>query len=139
MEKEKEGLGYSELSSALRLVRRKFRGKGSCVNVHWKFLEACVAYTRTNLRILGANILQRLRVAFKELGIVKPGARILSRGEAKALEMLVQFRCRGVFKWAPRVEKWLYDVGYRLWLGAREISLMNGFLLNKPMGTLAKG
>lgn len=139
MEKEKEGLGYPELSSALRLARRKFRGQGSCVNLHWKFLEACVAYARTNLRILGANILQRLRVAFKELGIVRPKARILSHGEAKALEMQVQFRLRGVFKWAPRVEKWLHEIGYRLWLGTVQISLMNSYRFDNPGNGNAAG
>jgi hypothetical protein len=140
MEGEKEqGLGYAELSNALQLARRKCRGHRSCVNMHWKFLEACLAYTRKNLRILGAGILQRLAVAFKELGIVKPRAKFLSRGEAKALEMLVQYRRQGVFKWAPRIEKWLYEVGYRLWLGAMDISLTNSFQLNNPMGTRAKG
>ena len=100
------------------------------MDIHWKLLEACLAYTKKNLRIHGANILQRLAVAFRELGIVKPRARILSHGEAKALEMQVQFRRQGVFKWAPRVERWLNDIGYKLWLGTVQISLMNGLLLN---------
>jgi hypothetical protein len=102
-------------------------------------LEACLAYTRRNLRILGASILQRLAVAFRELGITKPQARILSYGEAKALEMQVQFRRRGVFKWAPRVEKWLDDIGYRLWLGTVQVSLMNSHMLNNPIDTKASG
>jgi hypothetical protein len=99
------------------------------MNIHWRFLEACLAYTRRNLRILGASILQRLAVAFRELGITKPQAWILSEGEAKALEMQVEFRRRGVFKWAPRVENWLKDVSYKLWLGTLQVSLMNSYIL----------
>jgi hypothetical protein len=81
--------------------------------------------------------LQRLAVAFRELGITKPQARILSYGEAKALEMQVQFRRRGVFKWAPMVENWLNDIGYRLWLGTVQVSLMNSYMLNNPIHTKA--
>jgi hypothetical protein len=123
------GLGYEDLNSALQLARRNCRGRRSFRSIHWRFLEACLAYTRRNLRILGASILQRLAVAFRELGITKPQAWILSEGEAKALEMQVEFRRRGVFKWAPRVENWLKDVGYRLWLGTLQVSLMNSYIL----------
>ena len=133
------GLGYVDLNNALQLARRNCRGRRSSMNIHVKLLEACVAYTRRNLRILGANILQRLAVAFRELGITKPRSRILSQGEAKALEMQVQFRRRGVFKWAPRVEKWLNDLGYKLWLGTVQISLMNSFLLNNLADANATG
>jgi len=134
-----KGLGHEELSNALQLARRNCRGQRSSINMHCRLLEACVAYTKKNLRILGASILQRLAVAFKELGIIKPRARILSHGEAKALEMQVQFRRQGVFKWAPSVEKWLNEVGYKLWLGTVQISLMNSYLLNNPVGANAKG
>jgi hypothetical protein len=102
-------------------------------------LEACLAYTRRNLRILGASILQRLAVAFRELGITKPQSRILSYGEAKALEMQVQFKRRGVFKWAPRVEDWLNDIGYRLWLGTVQISLMKSLVIYKGADATATG
>jgi hypothetical protein len=134
-----KGLGYEELSNALRLARRNCRGQRGSLNIHCRLLEACLAYTKKNLRILSANLLQRLAVAFKELGIIKPRARILSHGEAQALEMQVQFRRRGVFRWAPRVEKWLNEVGYKLWLGTVQISLMNRYLLNNPVNTSAKG
>jgi len=133
------GLGYEDLSNALQLARRNCRGRRSSRSIHWKLLEACLAYTRRNLRILGASILQRLAVAFRELGITKPQARILSYGEAKALEMQVQFRRRGVFKWAPRVEKWLDDIGYRLWLGTVEISLMKSLVIYKGADATATG
>jgi hypothetical protein len=133
------GLGYEDLNSALQLARRNCRGRRSFRSIHWRFLEACLAYTRRNLRILGASILQRLAVAFRELGITKPQARILSYGEAKALEMQVQFRHRGVFKWAPRVENWLNDNGYKLWLGIVEINLINSSVIYKGADTDATG
>ena len=133
------GLGFEDLSNALRLARRNCQGRRRSMNIHWRLLEACLAYTRNNLRILGASILQRLAVAFRELGITKPQARILSYGEAKALEMQVQFKRRGVFKWAPRVENWLNDIGYRLWLGTVEISLMKSLVIYKGADTNATG
>ena len=133
------GLGYEDLSNALRLARRNCQGRRRSLNIHWRLLEACLAYTRRNLRILGASILQRLAVAFRELGITKPQSRILSYGEAKALEMQVQFRRRGVFKWAPRVEDWLNDIGYRLWLGTVQISLMNSLVIYKGADATATG
>jgi len=133
------GLGFEDLSNALRLARRNCQGRRRSMNIHWRLLEACLAYTRRNLRILGASILQRLAVAFRELGITKPQARILSYGEAKALEMQVQFRRRGVFKWAPRFENWLNDTGYRLWLGTVQISLMNSLVIYKGADATATG
>ena len=133
------GLGFEDLSNALRLARRNCQGRRRSLNIHWRLLEACQAYTRNNLRILGASILQRLAVAFRELGLTKPQARILSYGEAKALEMQVQFRRRGVFKWAPRVEDWLNDIGYRLWLGTVQISLMNSLVIYKGADATATG
>jgi len=133
------GLGFEDLSNALRLARRNCQGRRRSLNIHWRLLEACLAYTRRNLRILGASILQRLAVAFRELGITKPQSRILSYGEAKALEMQVQFRRRGVFKWAPRVENWLNDIGYRLWLGTVQISLMNSLVIYKGADATATG
>ena len=133
------GLGFEDLSNALRLARRNCQGRRRSMNIHWRLLEACLAYTRRNLRILGASILQRLAVAFRELGITKPQARILSYGEAKALEMQVQFKRRGVFKWAPRVEKWLNDIRYKLWLGTVEISLMNSLVIYKGADATATG
>ena len=133
------GLGFEDLSNALRLARRNCQGRRRSLNIHWKLLEACLAYTKGNLRILGASILQRLAVAFRELGIIKPQSRILSYGEAKALEMQVQFRRRGVFKWAPKVENWLNDVGYRLWLGTLQVSLMNSCMLSNLADARARG
>ncbi len=133
------GLGYEDLNNALRLARRNCEGRRRSRSIHWKLLEACLAYTKNNLRILGASILQRLAVAFRELGIIKPRSRILSEGEAKALEMQVQFRRRGVFKWAPRVENWLNDIGYRLWLGTLQVSLMNSYPFNDSAQTKATG
>ena len=133
------GLGFEDLSNALRLARRNCQGRRRSMNIHWRLLEACLAYTRRNLRILGASILQRLAVAFRELGITKPQSRILSYGEAKALEMQVQFRRQGVFKWAPRVENWLEDMGYRLWLGTVEISLMKSLVIYKGADANATG
>jgi len=133
------GLGFEDLSNALRLARRCCQGRRRSLNIHWRLLEACLAYTRRNLRILGASILQRLAVAFRELGITKPQSRILSYGEAKALEMQVQFKRRGVFKWAPRVEDWLNDIGYRLWLGTVQISLMKSLVIYKGADATATG
>ena len=133
------GLGFEDLSNALRLARRNCQGRRRSLNIHWRLLEACLAYTRGNLRILGASILQRLAVAFRELGITKPQSRILSYGEAKALEMQVQFRRRGVFEWAPRVENWLNDIGYKLWLGTVEISLMKSLVIYKGADATATG
>ena len=139
LEKNSLGLGYEELRNALQVARRNRRGQRGSVNIHWSLLEACLAYTKVNLRILGTEILQRLAVAFRELGILKPRARILSYGEARALEMQVQFRCQGVFRWAPRVEKWLNDIRYKLWLGTVQISFMNSLLINKGTDATATG
>ena len=133
------GLGYEELRKTLCLVRRNSRGQRGSVNIHRKLLEACLAYTKKRFRIVSVNILERLAAALRELGIAKPRARILSYGEAKALEMQVQFRRQGVFKWAPRVENWLNDIGYRLWLGTVQVSLMNSLVIYKGADAAAAG
>jgi len=38
-------------------------------------------------------------------------------GLIKALEMLTQYRERGVFKWVPQLKDWLRDPAYKFWLG----------------------
>jgi hypothetical protein len=38
-------------------------------------------------------------------------------GEIKALEMLTQYKERGVFKWVPQLKNWLRDPAYKFWLG----------------------
>jgi hypothetical protein len=125
------GLGYDELKSVLRDVSKRrrrsyFAGKGW---IHRKLLEACVAFAKNGFRIVDEMVISRLCVAFRELRIAKRGLSILLDGEIKALEMLVQYRARGVFKWAPRLETWLRIESYRFWLGTIQHSLSRGTCL----------
>jgi hypothetical protein len=125
------GLGYDELKSVLRDVSKRrrryyFAGKGW---IHRKLLEACVTFAKNGFRIVDEMVISRLCVALRELGIVKRGLSILLDGQIKALEMLVQYKARGVFKWAPRLETWLKLEGYRFWLGTIQHSLSNGICL----------
>lgn len=82
-------------------------------------------YTKKGFRITNGTILARIRVAFKELRIRNRRINILLDGEAKALEMQVQYRTRGVFRWAPKLETWLETEGYKVWLGIIQRSLTN--------------
>lgn len=125
------GLGYDELKSVLRDVSKRrrryyFAGKGW---IHRKLLEACVTFAKNGFRIVDEMVISRLCVALRELGIVKRGLSILLDGQIKALEMLVQYKARGVFKWAPRLETWLKLEGYRFWLGTIQHSLSKGTCL----------
>ena len=125
------GLGYDELKSVLRDVSKRrrrshFEGKGW---IHRKLLEACVAFAKNGFRIVDEMVIGRLCVALRELRIAKRGLSILLDGEAKALEMQVQYRARGVFKWAPRLETWLRIESYWFWLGTIQHSLLRGTCL----------
>lgn len=117
-------LGYDDLKSILREVdrhrSRHFTGHGW---IHRKLLEACVSFARNGFRIVDKLVISRLCVAFKELRIVKRRLSILLNGELKASEMQVQYRTRGVFKWAPRLQAWLKIEGYKFWLGTIQHSL----------------
>lgn len=118
-------VGYDELKSVLREVythRRRwyFAGKGW---IHRKLLEACVDFARNGFRIVDKMVISRLCVAFRELRIAAGRLSILFAGEIKASEMQVQYRTRGVFKWAPRLETWLKIESYKFWLGTIEHSL----------------
>lgn len=117
------GLGYAELRNALREAyrnRKRLRGSNG---IHKRLLEACVGFTRNGCRIVKAAVLARLRVAFKELGIVNRRVRVLLDGEIKALEMQVRFRERNVFRWVPQLRAWLRDQAYKFWLGTMQTSL----------------
>jgi hypothetical protein len=118
-------LGYDELKSALREVsrRRSRRHFGRNGWIHRKLLEACVFFTRNGFRIVNKMVISRLCVAFRALRIAKGRVSILLDGEIRALEMQVQYRTRGVFKWAPRLETWLKMEGYKFWLGTIQRSL----------------
>jgi len=116
-------LGYDELKNALREAyrnRKRWRWNG---RIHKVLLEACVDFTRNGFRIVDATVIARLRIALNELRIIGRRLRILLDGEAKAMEMQIQYRTRGVFKWAPRLETWLKMEGYKFWLGTVQHSL----------------
>jgi hypothetical protein len=117
-------LGYDDLKSILREVRKhKLRHfSGNCW-IHTKLLEACVEFAKNGLRIVDNLVVNRLCVAFRALRIVRRRLCILLDGEAKALEMQVQYRTREVFKWAPLLQKWLKTEGYKFWLGTIQRSL----------------
>jgi len=121
-------LGYDELKGVLREVskrtrRRHYAGDGW---IHRKLLEACVGFAKNGFRIVDKRVISRLCVAFRELRVAKGRLSILLDGEVKALEMQVQYRTRGVFEWAPRLETWLNTVGYKFWLGTIQHSYASG-------------
>jgi hypothetical protein len=120
-------VGYDELKSVLREVSRRRRRRHFADNgwIHRKLLEACVDFAKNGFRIVDKMVIGRLCVAFRELRIVKGRLSILLDGQIKALEMLVQYKARGVFKWAPRLETWLKMEGYKFWLGTMQRSLEN--------------
>jgi len=119
------GLGYDELKSVLREVngqRKRWHFTRDCW-IHKKLLEACVYFARKGFRIVNKLVISRLCIAIRGLRIAKRRLRTLLDGEIKALEMQVQYRERGVFKWAPRLEGWLKTEDYKLWLGTIQQSL----------------
>lgn len=115
-------LGYAELRNALREAYRNTKRWRWCKNIHKKFLEACVEFTRNGFRIVDATVLARLRVAFRELGIVNRRIRILIDGEIKALEIRTRLEEQKVFSWFPQLKAWLRDQAYKFWLGTMQIS-----------------
>jgi hypothetical protein len=122
------GLGYDELKSALREVskrrgRRHYAGDGW---IHRKLLEACVDFAKNGFRIVDRMVIGRLCIALRELRIAKRRFTVLLDGEIKASEMQVQYRTRGVFKWAPRLETWLKIESYKYWLGTIQHALTSG-------------
>jgi hypothetical protein len=119
-------LGYDDLKSILLEVRRH-RSRHFSGNdwIHKKLLEACVDFAKHGLKIVDNLVINRLCVAFRALRITRRRLRILLDGEAKALEMQVQYRTRGVFKWAPLLQTWLKTENYRFWLGTIQGSLSN--------------
>lgn len=117
------GLGYAELRNALCEAYRNAKRWRWCKNIHKRFLEACVGFTRNGLRIVDTTVLARLRVALRELGIINRRIRILIDGEIKALEIRTRFKEQKVFGWLPQLKAWLRDQAYKFWLGTMQISL----------------
>jgi hypothetical protein len=120
----RSGIGYPELRKAFQTFTSNCTIRSRRSNIHRKLLEACIRFTKSNGRILSITVIRRLRVAFRELRIVNTRVRILSEGKIKALEMQVQYRRNGVFKWVPRLEDWLTNHAYRYWLGTMQVSLI---------------
>jgi hypothetical protein len=116
------GLGYAELRNALREAHRNRKRWRWSKSIHKGLLEACVGFTRHGSRVVKATVLARLRVAFKELGIINRRSRVLLDGEIKALEMQVRFRKRNLFRWVPQLRAWLRDREYKFWLGTMQTS-----------------
>ena len=123
------GLEYAELRNALRGAYRNRKSWRWCKSIHKRLLEACVGFTRNGFRIVDRTVLARLRVAFRELGIVNRRVRVLVDGEVKALEMRTKFEEQNVFKWVPRLKAWLKDQTYKFWLGTMQISSENNACL----------
>jgi hypothetical protein len=116
------GLGHAELLNALRGAYRNRKRWRWSKHIHKKLLEACVGFTRNGFRIVDTMVLARLRVAFRELGIINRRVRILVEGEFKASEMQTELEKRKVFKWVPQLKAWLRDETYKFWLGTIQIS-----------------
>lgn len=123
------GLEYAELRNTLRGAYRNRKSWRWCKDIHKRLLEACVDFTRNGFRIVDKTVLARLRVAFRELGIVNRRVRVLVDGEVKALEMRTKFEEQNVFKWVPRLKAWLRDQAYKFWLGTMQISLESNVCL----------
>lgn len=117
------GLGYVELRNALREAYRNRKRWRWSKDIHKRLLETCVGFTRHGGRIVKATVLARLRVAFRELGIINRRVRVFLDGEIKALDMQVRFRGRNVFRWVPQLKAWLGDQAYKFWLGTMQTSL----------------
>jgi len=117
------GLGYAELRNALRGAYRNRRKWRWCKKIHKGLLEACVGFTRNGFRIVDKTVLARLRVAFRELGIVNRRVRVSVDGEVKALEMRTRFEEQNAFRWVPRLRVWLREQAYKFWLGTMQSSL----------------
>ena len=120
-------LGYEELKSILYSVNRRRRRwrLADAGWIHKKLLEACVGFAKNGFRIVDKMIISRLCVAFKELRIANRRLSILLEGEIKATEMQIQYRARGVFRWASKLSTWLDIEGYKFWLGTIQSSLEN--------------
>lgn len=116
-------ISYLELRNALRTLTRNRRNRYQSVNIHQKLLEVCVRFAKNSGRIFSVAVIARLRVALRELKIISPRVRIFNSGEIKALEMQVQYRQRGIFKWVPQLEGWLMNQAYRFWLGTLQMCL----------------
>ena len=118
-------LGYDELKSVLREVNRRGRrlhfARDSWIDK--KLLEACVDFARSGFRIVNKLVINRLGLALRGLHIAKRRLRILLDGEITALEMQIQYRANGVFKWIPQLEGWLKTEAYKFWLGTIHHSL----------------
>jgi hypothetical protein len=117
------GIGYVELKNALQTLARVGSRQHRYVDIHQKLLEACLRFAKNSGRIFSTAVIARVRIAFVELGIISPRVRILSYGEAKALEMQIQYRHKGIFKWVPQLEGWLTSPAYRYWLGTLQACL----------------
>jgi hypothetical protein len=116
------GLGYAELRNALREAYRNSKRWRWSKGIHKGLLEACVGFTRHGSRVVKATVLARLRVAFRELGIINRRIRVLLDGEIKSLEMQVRFRELNLFRWVPQLRAWLGNQEYKFWLGTMQTS-----------------
>lgn len=117
------GLGYFELRNVLR---RSHIGRDRSLHskkIHRSLVEACVEFTRRGFTIVDVVVIDRLRVAFRELGIRNRRARFLVEGEIKSLELRMRLNKRKFFAWIPQFEAWLGDPAYKLWLGILQTSL----------------
>jgi hypothetical protein len=131
MMQNRVSIGHNELRSVFHEIYKRSRKWQQSPNnwIHKKLLEACMCYTKNGFRITNATVLARISVAFKELRIKNRRINILLDGEIKALEMQVQYRTRGVFKWASKLETWLETESYKFWLGTIQYSLSRGTCL----------
>ncbi len=117
------GLGYVELRTILRTSHIGRERRRHSKKIHRSLVEACVEFTKRGFRIVDVGVIDRLRVAFRELGIANRRARFLVEGEIKSLELRMRLNKRKVFAWVPRLEAWLRDQAYKLWLGTLQTSL----------------
>ncbi len=115
-------LGYTQLRNVLRGARRKWRVWRRVACEDRGLLEASVEFTRKGTVITDLKLLERLRVAFKRLGVTNLRVRVLLEGTAEATKMLSRYGESGVFSWVPQLEAWLKDQTYRFWLGTMQLA-----------------
>jgi hypothetical protein len=121
-------LTHTELKNALREAYRK-RRKRRFSTLHRSLLKACAAFTKKGFKIINTLVLDRLRIAFRELGIVNRRIRILIDGELRAKELQTRFKQRKLFNWVPQLKIWLTDQKYKFWLG----TMINDNMSSLPM------
>jgi hypothetical protein len=114
---------YNEL---LGWIRKGYRNSGwhRLSLLEKGFFRAAILYAKIKGIIVNAKVANILSTIIEKIKAT-PGTRIIQAGLAKAEQISTQNS--QVFKWCPRLRKWLLDRTYIFWLGTNQIN--NSWLL----------